>query len=157
MRIALAAFVVCTSIASANAATEKTLSPLPGNSPALIRSTTVLATDSPLVRAAKLTVSSRLHSAANNVSVIDDSTVGRGPSLFSDAPTTHAARVLGVGAPSGGGGSATPAPSGSGATAAAASPAAGAAAPAAGSGTIVSPYGPAGPSPVIRAPAMQPH
>jgi hypothetical protein len=156
MRIALAAFVVCTSIASANAATEKTLSPLPGNSPALVPSTKVLATDSPLVRAAKLTVSSRLHSAANNVSVIDDSTVGRGPSLFSDAPATHAGRVLGVGAPSGGG-SAAPAPSAGGATPAAATRPAAATAPAAGAATVVSPYGPAGPSPVIRAPAMQPH
>ena len=146
MRTAIAAIVVCASIASAHAATEKTLSPAPGNNPALIRTTTVLSTDSALVRAAKLTVRSRLHLTPTNVSMIDDSTVGHAPSVFSEPVVSHDARVLGVSAPNSGGGSATPASTNRpGAKVSASGP------------VVVGPYGVSAPSTAPRASSMQPH
>ena len=88
MRTAILAIVACASIATARAATEKAPSDASGQSPPLVSGTAVSPTDSPLVRAAKLTVASRLHVAATNVWEINDSTV------------KHSMRVLGESAPS---------------------------------------------------------
>jgi hypothetical protein len=164
MKNAILAIVACASIGSLRAATEKTLSPAPGQNPALVTTTTILATDSPLVRAAKRTVAGRLHQASGNTAVvIDDSTVGRAPMVFSDTIINHAARILGESAPAP---DAPPAQaattagaagSGSAAPAAPNRPAASAPAPtpAAAAGAI--PYGASTQNAIPRAPAMPAH
>jgi hypothetical protein len=85
MKNIILTIAVCASIASARAATQTVLSNGNGQTAALLSSTAVLASDSPLVRAAKLTVAGRLHSGTTQV--VNDTTVA------------HPMRVLGVSAP----------------------------------------------------------